>query len=53
MLKDADAAERLADLVSYEPDKRRLRQHADELRRKAQRIDEGRTWAEPRGDERF
>lgn len=45
MLKDADAAERLADLVSYAPDKRRLRKHAEELRRKAERMDEARTWS--------
>jgi|KBSSwiStaDraftv2_1062776.scaffolds.fasta_scaffold48159_3 hypothetical protein len=44
MLREADTAERLADLVSYEPDKRRLREQAKHLRRKAEDLRESRSW---------
>ena len=35
LLRQAEAAERLADLVSYAPDKRRLREQAETLRMQA------------------
>ena len=45
LLAEAQAAEELADIVSYEPDKRRLRDVAQRLREEAQMADEPRSWA--------
>ncbi|HYG27864.1 MAG TPA: hypothetical protein VD906_13265 [Caulobacteraceae bacterium] len=48
LIAEAEAAERLADIVSYEPDKRRLRGVAQRLREEAHAAaatPESRSWA--------
>ena len=44
LLAEAVAADRLAGLVIYEPDKMRLTHLAIELRERASALAEGRTW---------
>lgn len=44
MIRDAEAAECLAQIVSYSKDKERLLAQAARLRQEAKRLEEERTW---------